>query len=164
MKIYNNKPIYFIAEIGQNHQGNIDIAKKMVDQLKNYPISCIKTAKRDIDVCLRLTLNNYSIIKIFDAEVDHLGWSSHFSEIKETMNVSRIWHFTWSSLYFENKFCNKSIVFKKLFRIILFSTVKIILNLIIFRFKKVNQNLVKLSACYAFIFNLGSYFRVKHEV
>ena len=118
----------------------------------------------DIDICLRLTLNNYSIIKIFDAEVDHLGWSSHFSEIKETMNVSRIWHFTWSSLYFENKFCTKSTILKKLFRIILFSTVKIILNLCIFRFKKVNQNLVKLSACYAFIFNLGSYFRVKHKV
>lgn len=118
----------------------------------------------DIDICLRLTLNNYSIIKIFDAEVDHLGWSSHFSEIKDTMNVSRIWHFTWSSLYFENKFCKKSIILKKLLKVVLFSIIKIILNLIIFRLKKVYENLIKLSACCSFIFNRGSYFRVRHKV
>lgn len=52
MKINNPHPIYFIAEIGQNHQGDINIAKKMVDSLKGLPISCIKTAKRDIDTCL----------------------------------------------------------------------------------------------------------------
>jgi len=47
-----NQPVYFIAEIGQNHQGDINIAKKMVDSLKGLPVSCIKTAKRDIDTCL----------------------------------------------------------------------------------------------------------------
>lgn len=52
MNILKNKGLYFIVEIGQNHQGSIDIAKKMVDSLKGLPISCIKTAKRDIDVCL----------------------------------------------------------------------------------------------------------------
>lgn len=52
MNINNNHLIYFIAEIGQNHQGDINIAKKMVDSLKGLPISCIKTAKRDIDTCL----------------------------------------------------------------------------------------------------------------
>jgi len=52
MKINNEHPVYFIAEIGQNHQGDINIAKKMVDSLKGLPISCIKTAKRDIDTCL----------------------------------------------------------------------------------------------------------------
>ena len=118
----------------------------------------------DIDICLRLKLNDYSIIKIAEAKVDHLGWSSHFTEIKDTMNVSRIWHFTWSSLYFENKYCRKSVVLKKLFRIIFFSTFKLVLNLIIFRFNKVNQNIIKLSACFAFILKRGSYFRVKHKV
>lgn len=53
MNILNrNTPVYFIAEIGQNHQGDINIAKKMVDSLKDLPVNCIKTAKRDIDVCL----------------------------------------------------------------------------------------------------------------
>lgn len=44
----------------------------------------------DIDICLRLTLNNYSIIKIFNAKVDHFGWSSHYKELKDTINISRI--------------------------------------------------------------------------
>ena len=118
----------------------------------------------DIDICLRLKLNDYSIIKIAEAKVDHLGWSSHFAEIKDTMNVSRIWHFTWSSLYFENKYCRKNIVLKKLFRIMSLSIIKLVLNLIVFRFEKVNQNIIKLSACGAFILKRGSYFRVKHKV
>lgn len=45
--------LYFIAEIGQNHQGDINIAKKMVDQLVGTGVSAIKTAKRDIETCLR---------------------------------------------------------------------------------------------------------------
>jgi len=49
--IDSNK-LYFIAEIGQNHQGDINIAKKMVDQLVGTGVSAIKTAKRDIDTCL----------------------------------------------------------------------------------------------------------------
>jgi sialic acid synthase len=53
MNIKNRKtPIYFIAEICQNHPGDINIAKKMVDSLKGLPVNCIKTAKRDIDICL----------------------------------------------------------------------------------------------------------------
>jgi sialic acid synthase len=44
--------VYFIAELGQNHQGDINIAKRMVDSLTGIGVSAIKTAKRDIDTCL----------------------------------------------------------------------------------------------------------------
>ena len=44
--------VYFIAEIGQNHQGSLAIAKKLVDSLIGSGVSAIKTAKRDIDTCL----------------------------------------------------------------------------------------------------------------
>ena len=44
--------VYFIAEIGQNHQGSLKIAKKLVDSLIGTGVSAIKTAKRDIDTCL----------------------------------------------------------------------------------------------------------------
>lgn len=40
--------LYFIAEIGQNHQGSITIAKQMVDSLIGTGVHAIKTAKRDI--------------------------------------------------------------------------------------------------------------------
>lgn len=137
----------------------IDVIKKIDGWDDNYYVYL-----EDIDICLRLRLNNYSIIKIANAFVDHLGWSSHFKEIEDTMNISRIWHFTWSSLYFENKYSRKNKVLKKLLQIIFISIIKIILNLVIFRFNKVRQNFIKLSACAAFILKRGSYFRVKHKV
>lgn len=55
----SNKPIYIIAEIGQNHNGDINIAKKIIDQLDRYPydeitgdrfnkVDAIKLTKRDL--------------------------------------------------------------------------------------------------------------------
>lgn len=44
--------VYFIAELGQNHQGDIRIAKQMVDRLVGSGVSAIKTAKRNIDISL----------------------------------------------------------------------------------------------------------------
>lgn len=46
------RKLYFIAEIGANHQGDINIAKQLVDSLVGSGIHAIKTAKRDIDTCL----------------------------------------------------------------------------------------------------------------
>lgn len=42
------RKLYFIAELGQNHQGDIKIAKQMVDSLIGVGIDAIKTAKRDL--------------------------------------------------------------------------------------------------------------------
>ncbi len=44
--------LYFIAELSQNHQGSLKIAKQMVDALGGTGIKAIKTSKRDIDTCL----------------------------------------------------------------------------------------------------------------
>ena len=117
----------------------------------------------DIDICLRLTLNGFNIIKISNAIVDHKGWSSHFAEIKQSMNTSRVWHFTWSSLYFDNKFCRKSLVLKKITKLIVLCLVKNIFNLLLFRINKFKVNNIKLSACFAFLLNKGSYFRIEHK-
>ena len=40
--------MYFIAEIGQNHNGSLDTAKQLVDSLEGSGVMAIKTAKRDI--------------------------------------------------------------------------------------------------------------------
>ena len=108
--------------------------------------------------------NGFNIIKISNAIVDHKGWSSHFDEIKSSMNISRVWHFTWSSLYFDNKFCRKSLVLKKITKLIFLCLVKNIFNLLLFRINKFKVNNIKLSACFAFLLNKGSYFRVEHKI
>lgn len=118
----------------------------------------------DIDISLRLKLNGNEIIKIRNSEVDHKGFSSHFLEIRETMNLSRIWHFTWSSIYFQKKFGKKYIYILNLVKVIFFSVTKNIFHLFFFNKRKLNINNIKISACISHIFNKGSYFRSKHKV
>ena len=43
-----NQPTYIIAEIGQNHNGSIDLAKKLIDMSKRCGVSSVKFQKRDI--------------------------------------------------------------------------------------------------------------------
>ena len=50
--VARERGVYFIAELGQNHQGSLTIAKEMVDSLVGMGVAAIKTAKRDIDTCL----------------------------------------------------------------------------------------------------------------
>ena len=43
------KPI-LIAEIGINHNGDLDIAKKLIDMSKKANFDCVKFQKRDINI------------------------------------------------------------------------------------------------------------------
>ncbi len=47
MKI--KKP-FLIAEIGINHNGSLDITKKLIDEAKEYNFDAVKFQKRDIDL------------------------------------------------------------------------------------------------------------------
>ena len=118
----------------------------------------------DIDISLRLKLNGNEIIKIRNAEVDHKGFSSHFLEIKATMNLSRIWHFTWSSIYFKKKFCKQYVFILSIVKVIFVALTKNIFHLFFFNKKKFIINNIKISACISHILNKGSYFRSKHQV
>ncbi|XP_044757430.1 sialic acid synthase [Coccinella septempunctata] len=41
-------PVFFIAEIGQNHQGDINIAKKLIDEAKKCGADCVKFQKTNL--------------------------------------------------------------------------------------------------------------------
>lgn len=45
-------PIYFIAEVGINHNGDIEIAKKLMDVAKNAGCDAVKFQKRTPDICV----------------------------------------------------------------------------------------------------------------
>ena len=91
-----------------------------------------------------------------------IRWSSHFDEIRPSMNISRVWHFTWSS-YILIINSVKIYGIKKNSKINNFMFSKNIFNLLLFRINKFKVNNIKLSACFAFLFNKGSYFRVEHK-
>ena len=44
------KKIFYIAEIGINHNGDIDIAKKLIDNAKLAGFDAVKFQKRDINL------------------------------------------------------------------------------------------------------------------
>ena len=53
-ELKNDKRVdpYLIAEIGINHNGNINIAKKLIDASNACNWDCVKFQKRDPDVCV----------------------------------------------------------------------------------------------------------------
>jgi GT2 family glycosyltransferase len=118
----------------------------------------------DIDISLRLRLNGFEIIKVSNSEVDHEGFSSHLKSIKDDINLVRIWHFTWSSIYFRKKFSNFISGNIFLFRVFFIYFLKFFLNLLVLNKKKLLINIIKISACYAIFRKKGSYFRIKHKI
>jgi len=48
-EISENSPSFIIAEIGNNHQGSIDLAKELVDHAVNAKVDCVKFQMRSMD-------------------------------------------------------------------------------------------------------------------
>lgn len=49
--IKKRKP-FLIAELGINHNGSVQLAKKLIDLAKKYNFSAVKFQKRDLDICI----------------------------------------------------------------------------------------------------------------
>ena len=52
-KIFSVNHVFVIAEIGNNHNGNIDLAYKMIDKAKEIGVDCVKFQMRHIDKVYR---------------------------------------------------------------------------------------------------------------
>ena len=81
----------------------------------------------DMDLCLRLRLEGFEIIKIRDAEVDHDPFSSHDKNFSMEMDFSRNWHYSWSNFYFLKKHTSNFSAFKFGISLFFISTIKFIL-------------------------------------
>ena len=119
----------------------------------------IYTYLEDIDLCMKIRKNNFQIIKIPKAIVNHVGFGSHKKENTEKAELSRNWHFCWSSLYFREKYTKKSefILFFISNFIKYFS--KVFINLILFNKKKFKINLIRLRACLNYVIQKKSSYR-----
>ena len=53
-----NKPCFLIAEIGINHNGDIQLAKKLIDLASKYGFDAIKFQKRTPELCVPETQKN----------------------------------------------------------------------------------------------------------
>lgn len=60
-KLINKNKFYFIAEIGINHNGSVDIAKKLIEAAKLAGCDAVKIQKRTPELCV--PKNQWNIIK-----------------------------------------------------------------------------------------------------
>jgi len=114
----------------------------------------------DIDLCLRLRKKSFSILKVKNAVVYHVGFGSSKPENKKKSLLLRNWHYCWSSLYFKHKHNKKKDFIKYFLKTILKYFLKIIVNLLFLRFSKFEQNLIRFRACINYLMIRRSNFRL----
>ncbi|MFX0014110.1 MAG: N-acetylneuraminate synthase family protein [Promethearchaeota archaeon] len=57
-QISEESPVFFIAEIGINHNGELDLAKKMIDMAVYCNADAVKFQKRTLDLCIPPEMRN----------------------------------------------------------------------------------------------------------
>ncbi|KAM9314124.1 N-acetylneuraminate-9-phosphate synthase-like [Pholidichthys leucotaenia] len=88
--IGGNHPCFIIAEIGQNHQGDIEIAKKMIKVAKDCGADCAKFQKSELEhrftnkALARPYVSKNSFGKTYGDHKRHLEFShEHYRELKK---------------------------------------------------------------------------------
>ena len=87
----------------------------------------------EIDLCKRLRNNNIKIFIDPSIEVNHLGGTSHNEELNKPMELSRNWHWMWSSFYYHKKHFGYMSGLIKILPKLLSSVIKFIIHLFIFK-------------------------------
>ena len=90
----------------------------------------------EIDLCKRVRLMDVKIFIDPSIKVEHFGGTSHASKINKPMELSRNWHWMWSSFYFNKKHYGYLFALIKIFPKFFSSLFKFIFYLIIFKKNK----------------------------
>ena len=131
-----------------NHEKDINI--KEVENVKGFAMFFnMKNLKKsnffddnfflyleEIDLCKRVRLMDVKIFIDPSIKVEHFGGTSHASEINKPMELSRNWHWMWSSFYFNKKHYGYLFALIKIFPKFFSSLFKFIFYLIIFKKNK----------------------------
>ena len=115
----------------------------------------------EIDLCKRLRANNRKIFLDKNIKIKHQGGSSHNESINFEMELSRNWHWMWSTFYFNKKHYG---YIKALFKVsgkFFSSILKIIFFAIIFNKNKRRIYFQRFSGLYNSIFGKKSWYRPK---
>jgi N-acetylglucosaminyl-diphospho-decaprenol L-rhamnosyltransferase len=114
----------------------------------------------DMDICARMRMNNFQVIKVRDAELDHSPFSSHNQELSDSVNYFRNWHYTWSSYYIRIKYRNYIATLIYVSKIFISNLLKIFFYYFLSR-KKYLISQAKLYGLIISILGKPSYLRVK---
>ena len=87
----------------------------------------------EIDLCKRLQSNNIKVYIDPLIEVNHFGGTSHNAKINKSMELSRNWHWMWSSFYYYKKHYGYLSALIRIFPKLISSSIKFIIYLLIFK-------------------------------
>ena len=152
LSINNLGDFGIVAPISQNEKyNNFNINEdkeiKEVDNVKGFAMFLnMKNLKQinffddnfflyfeEIDLCRRLKKKNLKIFIDPTIKVSHLGGTSHNSEIEKPMELSRNWHWMWSTFYFHKKHYGYLTAMLKILPKLSSSLIKFIIFLITFQ-------------------------------
>ncbi len=137
----------------------IFLKKSIITQIGGWDEN-IYTYLEDIDLCLKLRRKNLPLIKIRESVVHHVGFGSHKNENNDKFELSRNWHFMWSSLYFKQKYENKNKFIFYFFKNFVKYFFKTIIFFLIFNKKKTILNFMRFRACVNYLTIKKSNFRI----
>jgi GT2 family glycosyltransferase len=113
----------------------------------------------EIDLCKRLKNKNKKIYLDKNIVVNHLGGSSHNSSIDFEMELSRNWHWMWSTFYFNKKHYGFLNSLSKVFLKLLSSLIKTIFYTVSLNNKKRKIYYQRLSGLFNSIIGKKSWYR-----
>jgi len=90
----------------------------------------------EIDLCRRVIKANKKIYLAPNIKINHSGGQSHNKEINNEMELSRNWHWMWSTFYYHRKYEGFFPTFIKVFGKLISSMLKFLFYLILFNKKK----------------------------
>jgi N-acetylglucosaminyl-diphospho-decaprenol L-rhamnosyltransferase len=115
----------------------------------------------EIDLCKRIKEKNRKIYLNKNIKIHHLGGSSHNKSIDFEMELSRNWHWMWSTFYFNKKHYG---YFNSLIKVsgkLIFSAIKIIFYTLIFNHDKKKIYFHRFSGLYNSLIGKKSWYRPK---
>ncbi len=115
----------------------------------------------EIDLCKRLRKNNKKIFLDPKIRIYHPGGSSHDEEVNYEMELSRNWHWMWSTFYFNKKYNGYFLAFIKILPKLISGILKIIINFLLFNRRKANIYLHRVSGIINSILCRRSWYRPK---
>ncbi len=115
----------------------------------------------EIDLCKRLKEKNKKIYLDKNIKIDHLGGSSHNDSINFEMELSRNWHWMWSTFYYNKKHYGYLFSLIKISRKFFSSFIKMIFFMLIFKKKESKVYFQRFSGLFNSIIGKKSWYRPK---
>jgi len=115
----------------------------------------------EIDLCRRLKKENKKIYLDPNIAINHIGGSSHNKSINFEMELSRNWHWMWSTFYYHKKYNGYFYALLKVSLKLFSSAIKVLFYLMIFNKEKKKIYYQRLSGLLSSILGKKSWYRPK---